>query len=268
MSAPVIVRIRPGVEFTPAAAASWRRAEAAWGQQIPTNSTYRDYDLQMSMWLAWQRYLAGGPKPNHSRPLHPDESMHCKGLAADTDMWSVKGFIPFMEARGWIRTAAWDPTEQHHFEYQWWRDLYYGMPAGVEREEVTMSLTPEQEALLRRTAPSIPVLVQTADKNDQRVFLFMDTGQIRQIGPTELGIYRTRARILGYPEADFARLFIHRVGGVGGYPGYRTGDNITPATVKAIADAVVAALPQAPAQIDYDALTEKVREKLQEGPLP
>lgn len=131
MAAPVIDWVRAGVGFTPEAAASFRRAEADLGRWIDVNSTYRDYNRQLSMWRAWNAYVAGtGPYPGHSRALHPDASMHCKGLALDSDDWRTPGFISFMAERGWIRTAASDPTEQHHFEYQAWRDMHRGRPSG------------------------------------------------------------------------------------------------------------------------------------------
>ena len=77
--APVIETVRAGVQFTPAAAASFRRAEAGWqaktGNGIRCNSTYRDYGKQLSMWVNWNAYVAGrGPHPGHSRAVHPDAS--------------------------------------------------------------------------------------------------------------------------------------------------------------------------------------------------
>lgn len=130
MPAPVIEWVRPGVGFTPEAAASFRRAEAAWGRLIDVNSSYRSWSTQLSMWVAWQAWVAGvGPHPGHSRALHPDSSKHCQGLALDSDDWTVTGFIVHMLTHGWVRTAAWDPTERHHFEYQADRDQFRNAPA-------------------------------------------------------------------------------------------------------------------------------------------
>lgn len=145
---PSIEWIRPGVGFTSAAAASFRRAEADWGRLIDSNSTHRDYAKQLSMWRAWQAYVAGtGPHPGHSRALHPDKSKHCLGEALDSDDWATPGFIAFMEERGWIRTAANDPTERHHFEYQWWRDQHRNRPAsgGSAELPITEPAVPEEE---------------------------------------------------------------------------------------------------------------------------
>lgn len=125
----VIETVRPGVQFTPPAAASFRRLEARLGRKADVNRTYADYDTQLRMYNAWQAWVTGrGPKPNHSRALHPEDSVHCRGEAWDTDEWLTPGFIPLAAEYGWIRTAAGDPTEQHHFEYQSWRDQHRNGP--------------------------------------------------------------------------------------------------------------------------------------------
>jgi hypothetical protein len=123
----VIETVRPGVQFTPAAAAAFRRLEARLGRRVDVNSTYRDWDTQMRMYLAWNAYVAGrGPKPPHSRAIHPSVSIHCQGNAIDSDDWRTPGFNALAAEYGFIRTAASDPTEQHHFEYQSWRDQHRG----------------------------------------------------------------------------------------------------------------------------------------------
>lgn len=157
--APSIVWLRPGVGYVEAAAASMARLESAfhrrYGRQRTSNSTYRDYGKQLKMWRDWTAWEQGrGPKPNHSRALHPDESMHCRGLADDTNEWTTPGYIALAADHGWIRTAAWDPTERHHFEYQERRDnhRHEGWPAGTgstpfprpDEEEEEEEMTPEQ----------------------------------------------------------------------------------------------------------------------------
>lgn len=145
MSAPEIVWLRPGVGYVADAAASMRRLEADLGRPHDCNSSYRDYNVQLSMWRAWQAYVAGtGPYPGHSRALHPDESKHCQGLADDSDDWLTPGYIEFAAERGWIRTAASDPTERHHFEYQWWRDQHRNRPAGAESGEFDTMATKDE----------------------------------------------------------------------------------------------------------------------------
>lgn len=210
--APVIEWIRPGVGFTREAAASFRRAEASWGP-IRCNSTYRDYDHQLGMWEAWEAYRTGrGPHPGHSRALHPDESMHCRGLAADTDLWTVPGFIGHMAEHGWIRTAAWDPTERHHFEYQSWRDQYRAAPAGgtstpiaeewdemATKEEIKDAL---REVLAEKARPNADYsLVRLADRPE--VFLSVNRETLRWIrNERELELIRYTLRGVGAPAAD------------------------------------------------------------------
>lgn len=124
-AAPVIHWIRPGVGYAPAAAASMRRLEAHLGRRHDCNSSYRDWDKQMGYYRAWNAYANGtGPRPPHSRAIHPKYSKHCQGLADDSDDWTTPGYIALAAEHGWIRTAASDPTERHHFEYQWQRDQH------------------------------------------------------------------------------------------------------------------------------------------------
>lgn len=129
MTEPNIETIRAGVQLAADAADSFRRLEHAWGEPVDVNSTYRDWDRQLRMYNDWRAYVNGtGPKPNHSRAIHPKYSKHCLGLALDSDDWTSPGFIALATEHGWIRTAASDPTERHHFEYQWARDKHRGEP--------------------------------------------------------------------------------------------------------------------------------------------
>jgi len=138
LMAPTIEWLRPGAGYQPAAARSMRRLEARLGRAHDCNSSYRDYDEQMQMYNAWNRYVDSGYdpryKPNHSRALHPDKSAHCMGLADDSDDWTTPGYIDLAAEYGWIRTAAGDPTERHHFEYQVWNDQHRNdpVPASVD----------------------------------------------------------------------------------------------------------------------------------------
>lgn len=158
---PTIVTIRPGVQFTPPAAASFRRVEADLGRPVDVNSTYRDWDRQMSMYLAWQAYVNGtGPIPPHSRAIHPEYSIHCQGNALDSDDWRTPGFIALAAEHGWIRTAASDPTEQHHFEYQYWRDQH--------RNDPTPTTTPALPALPEGATMADVKQIHCTDNNDPK----------------------------------------------------------------------------------------------------
>lgn len=140
MAAPTIVTIRPGVAFTPEAAASWRRMETQVGRPIDCNSSYRDWDQQYRMWQAWEAWVTGkGPKPPHGRAIHPDRSMHCKGLAADTDDVAL---LLSLADHGWRRTANDEPW---HFEYWQTFDRHYGQPAGGDPKPFPDPAAPEEE---------------------------------------------------------------------------------------------------------------------------
>lgn len=125
MTAPTIVTIRPGVAFEPAAAASWRRMEKAAGRLIDVNSSYRNYDQQLRAYNAYRAYL-NGTGPWAPFALHPDKSMHCKGLAVDTDDQSL---LKAMPSHGWRQTAL-AIGEPWHFDYFSSNDQHKGEGAG------------------------------------------------------------------------------------------------------------------------------------------
>jgi hypothetical protein len=161
-AAPVIHWIRPGVGYAPDAADSMRRLEFALGRQHDCNSSYRDYDKQLGYYDAWNAYAYhGGPKPPHSRAIHPDYSMHCRGLADDSDDWTTPGYIELAAEHGWIRTAASDPTERHHFEYQAWRDQHRNDPVPERKALFSIeTMMNEQKRRAKATYPLIPDIAE------------------------------------------------------------------------------------------------------------
>lgn len=131
----VIDTVRPGVQFTPDAAAAFRRAEARvheeFHRKIDTNSTYRSRETQLRMYNAWNAYVAGrGPYPGHSKALHPDDPLafHVHGLALDSDDWVNPRIVAILAENGFIRNRLYVPNENHHFEYIRSRDRNYGTP--------------------------------------------------------------------------------------------------------------------------------------------
>lgn len=151
MSAPIIHWIRPGVGYAPEAAASMLRVEAELGRPHQSNSSYRDYNKQLGMYRAWNAYAAGrGPKPPHSRAIHPDFSKHCQGLADDSNEWIDLDYRAILANHGWIRTAASDLTERHHFEYQSWRDNHRhdGVPSTSTQTPPTIPEENDMDKLL------------------------------------------------------------------------------------------------------------------------
>ncbi|WP_217584868.1 hypothetical protein [Microbacterium sp. GbtcB4] len=141
----VIETVRPGVEFTPEAAAAFRRAEAKvraeLHRDIDVNSTYRKRSTQLRMYNAWQAYIAGrGPYPGHSKALHPDDPLafHTKGTALDSDDWVNARVVAILADNGFIRNRLYVPNENHHFEYIRARDKNHGKP-------IVTALTPEKQ---------------------------------------------------------------------------------------------------------------------------
>ena len=159
MSRPTLVTVRPGVTLAPDAAASFRRVEARAGRPIDVNDSYRDYDAQMEKYRAYQRYLAGGPWA--PRALHPDLSMHCKGLAIDSDDHAL---MRAAREDGWRDTAHDEPW---HFDYFRDLDRHYGEPAGggstpfppvdkpVEKKEETVERYSYKDVIARSNGRTV-----------------------------------------------------------------------------------------------------------------
>lgn len=151
MGGPVIETVRTGVQFTPEAAAAFRRAEAQvraeFGRDIDVNSTYRDYNKQLSMYNAWQAYITGrGPHPGHSKALHPDDPLafHTKGTALDSDDWRNARIVQILAENGFIRNRLHVPNERHHFEYLRNHDQHKNAPAGGMEDD----MNPNQDKAL------------------------------------------------------------------------------------------------------------------------
>jgi len=146
----VIETVRPGVQFTPDAAAAFRRADAQVlaeiGRRIDVNSTYRSWSDQMVMYLDWSRYVASGYrpslKPNHSKAVHPSQSFHVSGTALDSDDWVNARIVEILAENGFIRNRLHIPNERHHFEYIRPRDKNYGKPAGGGSSKPTPAPVP------------------------------------------------------------------------------------------------------------------------------
>lgn len=172
--APVIEEVRPGVAFALDAARAFRRAEASWGSTIRCNSTYRDYTQQLRMYDAWMAWVQGwGPKPDHSRAIHPDYSKHCQGLALDTDLWAVPGFLAHMAEHGWIQILPNDPTERHHLEYQWWKDQHRNDP--VPEPEVPIEES-EEDDMPKNTGITYVAPEKAPAAQQRHVILIHNTG--------------------------------------------------------------------------------------------
>lgn len=188
----VIETVRPGVQFTPEAAAAFRRAEAQvlreFGRLIDANSTYRSWATQMAMHLAWIAYVLSGylpsKYPGHSKAVHPSESFHVAGIALDSDDWRVTRIVAILAENGFIRNRLHVPGENHHFEYISARDKNRGKPAGGATSKPTPAPKP---AILKELEDVDKAVIVHLTINKQTTFLL--------IGATVPGGYRsTRAQ--------------------------------------------------------------------------
>lgn len=138
-----LVTVRPGVVLEAAAAESFKRVEKRAGRRIDVNSSYRDWDEQMGHYLAYQTYLRNG-KPWAPLALHPDRSMHCKGLAIDSDDHAL---MRAAGEYGWLPTVE---TEPWHFDYFRNLDTHFGEPAFEDVKPLPIP-EPEQKDVIMRT---------------------------------------------------------------------------------------------------------------------
>lgn len=104
--------------LAPAAAESLARIDAEAGRPLDVNSAWRDPVLQDRMYAAWLAWINGtGTQPNHGRALPSWQSIHCRGMAIDTDDWQQ--LKKLLNAHGWFQVADDEPW---HFEYDPTRD--------------------------------------------------------------------------------------------------------------------------------------------------
>lgn len=202
----VIETIRPGVMFTPDAAAAFRRAEAQvqaeFGRNISCNSTYRSWDTQLSMYDAWNAYVGGrGPYPGHSKAVHPSESFHVSGLALDSDDWRNARIVQILADNGFIRNRLYVPNEQHHFEYIRARDKNFGRPAGMEDD----MFTEEDRKMLREAHEAALWSKRRIGGSTSGVTLAKALGEIvsvtgwikMRLGGTTIGKFQSVSDLLG-----------------------------------------------------------------------
>jgi len=120
----ILSPIGSGFKAAPSAALSVFRCVAD-GMPLEIATAYRDSTYQRRLynaWLAYRRYLNGGPWAPHANfALPPGTSMHELGLAIDFGAASVAWLLRHGNAHGWFQT---NPEEDWHWEYQAPRDQY------------------------------------------------------------------------------------------------------------------------------------------------
>lgn len=114
--------------LAPAPAASLRRIDAQLGRLADINEAGRSpeqADENRRRWLAYERYLKGGPwAPKAPYALGSDQSVHCRGYAADSDDWYNAAAAAVWRDNGWRQTARYpgnkakdEPWHGEYFEH-------------------------------------------------------------------------------------------------------------------------------------------------------
>lgn len=99
------------------AAASIRRIDRQLGRPADINDAGRSAAQADENYRRWVAYRNGGPWAPYALPA--SKSVHCKGLAADSDDWYTARFAAVWRDNGWRQTARYndDRDEPWHGEY-------------------------------------------------------------------------------------------------------------------------------------------------------
>ena len=136
---------------TPQCVWSIHRIDAQLGRYLDINSAWRDPQEQERFYSAYRAYVNGnGPWAPIALP--PEQSVHCKGEAIDTDDNNA-AMTRILNDNGWFHTVFRNGVlvEPWHYEYDSKRDKYFGaIPAGNESTpiEEDMPLTQADVNLL------------------------------------------------------------------------------------------------------------------------
>lgn len=116
---------------TPQCVWSIHRIDAQLGRLLDINSAWRDPQEQERLYTAYRNYVNGnGPWAPIALP--PEQSVHCKGEAIDTDDNNA-AMTRILNDNGWFHTVFRNGVlvEPWHYEYDYKRDKYFGgTPAG------------------------------------------------------------------------------------------------------------------------------------------
>lgn len=111
---------------TPQCQWSIHRIDAQLGRYLDINSAWRDPQEQERFYTAYRAYVNGnGPWAPIALP--PEQSVHCKGEAIDTDDNNAS-MTRILNDNGWFHTVFRDGklVEPWHYEYDYKRDKYFG----------------------------------------------------------------------------------------------------------------------------------------------
>lgn len=172
------------------AAASLRRIDRQLGRLADINEAGRSPEKADENYRAWIAYSTGkGPKAAYALPA--SKSVHCIGLAADSDDWYNAEAAAIWRDNGWVQTALYpnDPkrNEPWHGEYRIARDNHLHDP------DPTTDSTQEDDMTRQVRHPNGTINIQDEfgsdsllDLADQGISLADLTGAMtRVLGPAE-----------------------------------------------------------------------------------
>ena len=198
--------------LAPAPAASLRRIDAQLGRLADINEAGRSpeqADENRRKWLAYERYLNGGPwAPKARYALGADQSVHCWGYAADSDDWYNTRAAAVWRDNGWRQTARYPGNkakdEPWHGEYSESLDnhRFDSTPAGGAS---TTPVTLPEESEEDDDMPKNSAICTTA--NDKRISA-TNPADVYAIVNTGSGYFSPVQGIDGNPGAtDLVRAF-------------------------------------------------------------
>lgn len=176
------------------AAASVHRIDRQLGRAADINEAGRSPEQADKNHAAWLAFLAGGPKAPYALPARL--SVHCQGMAVDSDDWYSRGRAVVWRANGWRQTARYpnDPKkdEPWHGEYFIALDQHRFDPA-LSGAATTPPKQEEDEDMLFICETPINGSNDAAGRN--RWICDPGAGTKRNIGGEEYDFYRYGLRI-------------------------------------------------------------------------
>jgi hypothetical protein len=122
---------------------SINRIDQQLGRPLDINSAWRDPVTQERLYneyRAYVNYQNGGPwAPRAPIALPPEQSVHCRGEAIDSDDGYSDYVVGVLNRNGWFHTVYRNGVlvEPWHFEYDYNRDDFRGgLPAGEEEDDM------------------------------------------------------------------------------------------------------------------------------------
>lgn len=170
------------------AAASVHRIDRQLGRLADVNEAGRSAAQADANHAAWLRYLAGGPKAPYALPA--SQSVHCQGMAVDSDDWYNARAAAVWRENGWKQTARYPGNpkkdEPWHGEYFPALDKHRNEPASSGATTTPERAQEDDDMIF---ICSTPINGQNADKGIYRWICDPGAGTKRNIDGPEYLFY-------------------------------------------------------------------------------